>query len=228
MKTYKLTILLIGSLNIMVACNSITKSIRDTFDDSSKAEKDTAASASNLMPDTSKQETVQQRKIYKEVTPPPVKDFLSDTLALGKAEQSLRKLPQYNGKKIRLYDDIHFYDDGRVMLNLQHPENPEYIDAYEYDDGVWSEPKPVQISIRTNLQSKLFDLDRIKFRTVSTIMNNYNEKAATIEGAKPVNHVYGIVWDGEFIWYPRSINGSRQRFAIDFNLDGSVKMFRRE
>lgn len=226
MKTYKVLIFGLFMLPLVFACKGITESIRDTFNDRAKDEKETTVPEDDANMSLGTDEIVSQKSTSQASATEP--DFLRDTVALEKAEQALRNLPQFNGKQIRLYNDVHFYDDGRVMLNLQHPENPEYIDAYTYDDGLWGEPKPVQISVRTDLKSKLFELDKMKFKTVATIVKNFNEKAASIEGAKAASHVYGIVWDGQFMWYPRTIDGSRQRYAIDFNLDGSVKLYKRE
>lgn len=226
MRQYGLLILFGVLLTVFTACDGITKSIKDTLNNSSTATEeqenadDTQSETNSFTHPDDRSEKKKARGV--------ANDFIHDTEALGKAEEALKNLPRFKGKKIRLYSDVHFYDDGRVMLSVQHPDNPEYIDAYEYDDGAWSEPKPVQISVRTNIESKLFDLDKITFKTVATIANNYDEKAKTIEGAKPANHVYGVIWGSNFVWYPRSIDGSRQRFAIDFNLDGSITMFRRE
>jgi hypothetical protein len=54
------------------------------------------------------------------------------------AEKALRDLPQYAGKEIFIYSSLHFYNDGSIRTMLQHPENPEYIDNYVYQNGVWS------------------------------------------------------------------------------------------
>src|SRR5690606_10577746 len=81
----------------------------------------------------------------------PVKDFLTDSTALHNAEQLLRVLPQFMDKPIHIYGDIHFYDDGRVITKLQHPDNPNFIDQYTYRWGEWSEPEPVQLSVREDV-----------------------------------------------------------------------------
>jgi len=195
-------------LPAFMSCEGINNSIKDTF----KTE----------VTEEEKLDTINDISISQE------NDFLFDSITLELAEKKLRALPQFAGKKIMLYDDIHFYNDGRVMTSIQHPDNPEYIDKYEYENGIWEEPKPVQISVRTDIESKLFNLDEIRFATVAKIIKTYNEKASTLEGAKPASHAYGIFSGGKLTWYPRTIDGSRQKYAIEFYKDGTLKSYNRE
>jgi len=154
--------------------------------------------------------------------------FLTDTTRLKKAEKALRALPQYAGKEIFIYRSVHFYGDGNIMLMLQHPENPKYIDNYIYKDGKWSAPTPAQISINDETESKLIPLDRIHFANAARVTRVYNEKAAGVEGAKPLSSVYVSIWDRRMRWFPGTINGARERYDIQFNEDGSLKSFRQE
>lgn len=153
------------------------------------------------------------------------KGFLKNTNELQKAETALKQLPQYAGKEIFIYQTAHFYDDGSIDIKLQHPENPKYVDHYNYRDGKWSGPKPEQLSVRDNIKNKLVSLNKISFTSAARVYKIYNEKAAQIEGAKPNSSVYFFIWDGAVRWYPLSISGSRERYSIEFNLDGSLKRF---
>lgn len=147
---------------------------------------------------------------------------------LLKAEKALRSLPQYAGKEIFIYSSIHFYNDGSIRTMLQHPENPEYIDSYVYKNGAWSAPRPEQVSIKDRIASRLVSLDKIYFATAAKVASTYNEKAAGIEGARPLTSVYISIWDNRVRWYPGTINGSREKWAIDFDEDGGLKRFERE
>jgi len=154
--------------------------------------------------------------------------FLTDTARLKKAEKALRALPQYAGKEIFIYRSVHFYGDGSIMLMLQHPENPKYVDNYIYKDGKWSAPTPAQISVNDETESKLVSLDRIHFANVARVTRVYNEKATEVEGAEPLSAVYVSIWDRRMRWFPGTINGARERYDIQFNEDGSLKSFRQE
>ncbi|MET3879570.1 hypothetical protein [Chitinophaga sp. OAE865] len=155
-------------------------------------------------------------------------NFLSDAIALLDAEKALRALPAFAGKSIYLYKAIHFYNDGRINVNIQHPENPEYIDEYNYSNGKWQNPKPVQLSVHDNISEALISLDNISFVCASVVYRNYNRKAENIEGAAPLTHVYGIFGANGLTWYPQSINGSRERYFISFTPAGGVKDYYRE
>jgi hypothetical protein len=156
------------------------------------------------------------------------KRLLTDTTRLKKAEKALRALPQFAGKEIFIYRSVHFYGDGSIMLMLRHPENPNYVDNYTYRDGKWSAPTPAQISLHDEIDSKLVSLDRVRFANVARVAQVYNGKAAEVEGAKPAGTVYVSIWDNRMRWFPGTINGTRERYDIQFNEDGSLKSFRQE
>jgi hypothetical protein len=154
----------------------------------------------------------------------PRKGMLS-AAELMQAEEKLRKLPQYLNKEIVVYESVHFYGDGSIHLSLQHSENPKYVDAYQYKDGKWSEPEPV---IARNIERRTFPLIKMHFADAHKVIQIYNEKAAQIEGAKPTSDAYITIWDNGMRWAPGTINGSRERYDIQFNNDGTLKSFRLE
>jgi len=187
---------------LVTGCHQVSQSIRDTFN------KQPAEAA---VARASKRTT----------------GFVTNGTALDSAELLLRKLPQYRLKRLLLYSDIHFYDDGRIIAKLQHPENPEYVDAYTFQNGRWSEPTPVQLSVHENIPSRLIALDSVPLRTAAAVAAHYNQKAALIEGAEPTDHVYLIIHHGITRWYPNRINGLREAWDVYFHLDGNVSAFSR-
>ncbi|MEY8760030.1 hypothetical protein [Chryseobacterium tongliaoense] len=155
-------------------------------------------------------------------------DFLTNEKKLNNAEEALKKLPQYLGKEIFIYSSIHFYNDGRIRVMLQHPQNPEYIDNYVYENETWSEPKPEQLSVKDNIRSRLVSLQKISFTNVARAASVYNEKTKQIEGAEPITSIYISIWNNNLRWSPGSINGSRERYSIELNQNGTLKKFERE
>lgn len=143
---------------------------------------------------------------------------------LEKAERELINLPQYAGKEIKIYQSVHFDGDGRIRLKLQHPENSTYVDDYEYENGRWSAPKPVQTTA-SNIERRLVSLNQMSFSTAYKVMETYNQKVLEVEGAKPTTYVYLSVWDGRIRWFPGTINGTRARYSIDFDPNGILKNF---
>lgn len=153
--------------------------------------------------------------------------FFQSKERLAKAQQSLLDLPKFKGKKVFVFQSAHFFDDGRITMELQDPDKPANIDHYEYRNGSWSEPTPVQISGDGDMKDNLTPMDDIKFDVVATVYHNWNEKAKTVEGAKPLDHIYFSLWvpNQERYWNSSNIEGTREKYNITFNLDGSVKEF---
>lgn len=155
-------------------------------------------------------------------------DFLTHTEELQKAEEALRKLPKYAGKEIFIYSTLYFYNDGTINVMLQHPENPKYIDAYEFRNNQWSDPRPVQLSVRDDIKGRLVSLNKVRFVNAAKVAEIYNKKAQEIEGAKPLSSTYLTIWNNQIRWYPTTINGSREQYSIQFNDDGSLKNFKQD
>ncbi len=196
----------------LFSCEQITKSINDTLkpnDSLAAKEIENTATVS-----------VQSAKIET--------NLLTDAATLKKAEEELKKLPQYKGKEMFVYSTLYFYNDGRINVLLQHPENPKYIDTYEFKDGKWSEPIPVQLSVHDDIKGRLVSLDKISFVNAAKVAQIYNEKAEEVEGAQPTTSVYISIWKNEIKWFPTTINGSRERYSIQFNEDGSLKEFKQD
>ena len=232
----KLTTLLIFC-QLLLSCEQVTKTIDETFKPN-----DTLVQKENEKENTIPETTVNTQIDVEQIIKTAIEthsvghihtegknvNFLTDTNELEKAEEALRKLPQYAGKEIFIYSTLYFYNDGVINVMLQHPTNPKYVDIYDYKDGKWSEPKPLQLSVRDEVQKRLVSLNKIKFVNVAKVTATYNEKAKEIEGAKPLTSAYVSIWDNKMRWYPSSINGSRERYSIQFNDDGSLKAFKQE
>lgn len=154
--------------------------------------------------------------------------ILEDAAVLSAAEDALRSLPAFAGKTVYLCQHVHFYNDGRIIARVQHPENETYADDYTWQNGRWLEPQPVQLSVRDHIQQKRISLDEVDFSSVAEVYRNFTEKAAGIEGVAAPGHVYMVIGDGSFEWYPQRISGSRERYFISFKSDGSVDRFYRE
>ncbi|MDN5286884.1 MAG: hypothetical protein JWR38_3158 [Mucilaginibacter sp.] len=221
-------------------CKQITKSVEDTFkpkpnpqvvSKTAPVQQAIDSTTGRAIMQMQQQLTTALAKVHTTVhrtKPAKNRDFLTNTKALRKAETALRNLPQYRGKEIFIYQSVHFYDDGSIHIMLRHTENPDYVDSYEYRGGAWSKPKPQQLSVNVDIASRSVSLNEVNFTSIANITRLYNEKAAQIEGAKPTTDAYMIVWDKVMRWYPCNINGSRQRYSIQFNNDGTLKNFRQD
>jgi len=233
----KKLILLIICGSFFLSCDQISKSIDETFKPGDtlvgKEKQKPALDASrNDQPDvqTIINSVIEQHKTVQSQIHVESKNvnFLTNTGKLEKAEEALRKLPQYAGKEIFVYSIAYFYDDGVINIMLQHPANPKYVDSYDYKDDKWSGPRPVQLSVKDDVQKRLVSLNKIKFVNVAKMTGIYNKKALEIEGAQPITSAYVSIWGNEVQWYPTNINGSRERYSIQFNEDGSLRTFKQD
>jgi hypothetical protein len=226
---------------IFLSCNQISKSIKETFNpndtvvnkQTQNKTPESSAHPSALLQSETHTTTSTTTEIHttthteRHLAGKNI-NFLTNKSELIRAETAMKKLPQYAGKEIFLYSTIHFYNDGSIHAMLQHPQHPEYVDNYEYKDGVWSAPKPEQLSVRDNIQRRLIPLNKFSFANVASVTQTYNEKASSIEGAKPTTGTYILIRNNEIRWYPISIEGSRERYSIEFNADGTLKNFKQE
>lgn len=228
---------------VLTSCEKVSKSIKDTLqpavDTTAYVKKEEIPPTGSLDPAVERQIEEAQRLVttvlekHTKTHVPTQKegkntDFLTNEIELNKAEEALRKLPQYMGKEIFIYSLINFYDDGNIHVRLQHPQNPEYVDSYDYKNGSWSEPKPEQLSVKDDIKSKLVPLQKVSFRNIAKAAAIYNDKVSQIEGAKPVTNIYISVWNNKLRWYPTTIDGSRERYSIELTENGALKKFERE
>ncbi|WP_443946411.1 hypothetical protein ACJVDH_04655 [Pedobacter sp. AW1-32] len=221
MKTHKIYASIFAFCLMVSACTQVSKSIKETFittDSAAKQQSEKTESTTQVVTET----IVETHATMNHEQPI---HLLQQPNQLRAAEQDLRQLPQYKNKEIFIYETIHFYDNGRIHVTLRHPTNTKYIDSYEYADGKWSAPKPKQMSVRDEIDRKLISLDQLHFIDAAKVAAIYNQKSSEVEGAKPATSIYTFVRDGNFKWYPRSISGSRERYSIEFNMDGSLKSF---
>lgn len=161
-------------------------------------------------------------------------DFLSNAEKLQKAEDELKNLPKFKGKELRAFQNVNFYGgiSPRIEIEIIDPDKPQNVDHYTYRNGKWEEPQPVQISGSGDMSANSTPLKDIKFTTVATVFKNWNEKAKTVEGAdkEPLDFIYFRLWvpNQDRYWDAQSINGTREKYYISFNLDGSVKEFKKQ
>jgi hypothetical protein len=82
--------------------------------------------------------------------------------------------------------------------------------------------------VRDDIKGRLVSLNKVRFVNAAKVAEIYNKKAQEIEGAKPLTSTYLTIWNNQIRWYPTTINGSRERYSIQFNDDGSLKSFKQD
>lgn len=180
---------------------------------------------------TDEQKTEQTAPEDKKEAAVKTENLLTDVALLEKAEAELRAMPKFSGKDIKVFQNVSFYKDGRITIALQDPAKPENIDEYHFRDGKWGEPQAVQISGSGKMDDNVWALSKIKFSTVATVYNNWNEKAKSLEGGanKELTSVDILFWvpKQEVRWSTSGVETAREKYRIEYNLDGSVKEFKK-
>lgn len=211
MKIINLTIILSAMLGIS-SCDWVSQSIKETK---------SGSPATRVSPEAGPAATVPVEKVAP-------KEFAASPEALERAEEAFRNLPGLKGKKIKIYKSIHFYDNHRIILSIQNPDNHRYVDEYVYEKGAWQAPRPVVLSISENIGKDVVDLDSVPFRNASRVYKSLKEKLSSIGGNTNDITVYVTIYNGKIRWHPRSISNERFNYDIEFNTDGSLKSFEGE
>ena len=144
---------------------------------------------------------------------------------MRKAEEALRKRPELRGKKLVIYESIHFYDDHRIYLKIQNPDNPTYVDEYRYADGSWSDPQPVVMSKDERIEERSAELIKIPFTNAYHVYRILTEKRKEINSKDADYTPYVVIFDHEIRWYPTTISNARSEYELDYNEDGTLKSF---
>lgn len=122
-------------------------------------------------------------------------------------------------------------DGARTNIVIQDPNQPENFDEYTYEDGQWGKPQPVQITGDGDTKDNITPLDDIKFTTVATVAKAWTEKAKEVGAVEtePRHIIFVLgVYDQSRHWMSSNIETERAKYFINFNLDGTLKKFKKQ
>ncbi len=215
----KISLALICTSVFLFGCHDFKKSIQETL--INKDSLSTELGNDDITPGNTK-------KLNDDIIPEEEIPFTSQKDKLEEAEKQLRALPQFAGQSIFIYKLIHFYDDGRIITKLQNPKNPQYIDAYQYENGQWQDPKPVVMHKNEEIQNNLINLDRLPFVNVYHVYEVLSEKRKEIGSNSDDYTIYAFTQKNRVEWYPMNIENERSTFHIEYQQDGTLKSFEQE
>lgn len=209
--TITYSLLLATSIGFL-SCHKLTRSIHDTLNGNSKeiAENNSIHQAS---------ETSRKNKDI---------DFMADRESLQEAENLLRNRPELKGKEINIYQNIHFYSNYRILLKIQNPDNPNYVDSYSYDGEIWKDPEPVVLSKHDDITNNIVNLNKIPFVNANNTYQAIVAKMKEIGSQSTDLTVYVNIYKNKITWYPRSLSNERSRYSIEFNEDGTLQSFKQD
>ncbi|WP_439450507.1 hypothetical protein [Stenotrophomonas sp. ATs4] len=153
---------------------------------------------------------------------------LFDADYLLAARQALEQLPALAGQRLTVFHSIHFYDDGRINLDLVDPQQPSHVDSYHFERGQWRKGNPVnpqQFAPTISLQRSSTSLASIDFDAVPRVAQALQEQRNALQNpASEVGHVYVIVRKGgKLVWLPDEVAGDRDSVRLQFDAQGALR-----
>jgi hypothetical protein len=157
---------------------------------------------------------------------------LFDSEYLLGARQALEQLPALSGHRLTVFHSIHFYDDGRINLDLVDPQQPNHVDSYHFERGQWRKGNPVnpqQFAPTISLQRSSTPLANIDFDAVPRVAKALQEQRNALQNpASEVGHVYVIVRKaGKLAWLPDEVDGERESARLQFDAQGIARSVRK-
>lgn len=154
-------------------------------------------------------------------------NILKDEGSLVKIMDDFKNLSNLKGKDIMVFQSLSIFTGetgNRVMINILKPGTKEDVDAYEYKNGSWSGPKPVQITGRGKMDSNLFPLRDIDFSKVPAMYKIMETELKGFEGAKIDDFLTFQLWSGKVTGL-FGATSTRAKFNAEFALDGKLIKF---
>ena len=153
---------------------------------------------------------------------------LFDADYLQAARQALEQLPALAGQRLTVFHSIHFYDDGRINLDLVDPQQPTHVDSYHFERGQWRKGNPVnpqQFAPTISLQRSSTPLANVDFDAVPRVAKALQEQRNALQNpASEVGHVYVIVRKaGRLVWLPDEVAGDRESVRLQFDAQGNAR-----
>ncbi len=159
---------------------------------------------------------------------PERNNHLFDADYLQAARQALEQQPGLAGRRLTVFHSIHFYDDGRINLDLVDPQQPTHVDSYHFERGQWRKGNPVnpqQFAPTISLQRSSTPLANVDFDAVPRVAKALQEQRNALQNpASEVGHVYVIVRKaGKLVWLPDEVAGDRESVRLQFDAQGNAR-----
>ncbi|WP_118973229.1 hypothetical protein [Taibaiella koreensis] len=163
------------------------------------------------------------------VTAPERSFFETSAAGWDSIRQQLYDMPGLKGRKLYLYQGFYLYDyqGGIIGISLQDPDRRENVDAYRYRKGIWQREEPVKVTGNIPMKEWLLPLDEVHWNVIPEIWATAKKKAATIEDAGSITHIYFNYMERGHIkeWY-LGIRSPRRDYYLYFDLLGNLKKTR--
>ena len=164
-------------------------------------------------------------------------NFLEDRQALAAAQGSLKTLPQFAGKDIRVYEHILFFGGvrPRIELAVQNPDRPAEADYYIYENGQWAASGEAETPAGIQSTARTFLLDGIRFESAADIAAAWKQQAKAVGAV--VSEPYHVAFrqlppqrkrPAKRFWSVPMLEAVGAQYYLSFNEDGSRWEFKKQ
>lgn len=164
--------------------------------------------------------------------PAPPAKVLTDPQTLQQAQQSLAARAEFQGKPIRVFEKINFFDglSPRIELAVQNPQAPDSLVFYTYADGRWQVSEAEDISHLKNLPRHLFDLNLVRFADAALYAQSWQQHAAQVNAVWREPYHVAFVYlpkQNKRFWHTATLEAHGAQYYLSFHENGSVWEFKR-
>lgn len=165
------------------------------------------------------------------VRPAPPAKILSDADTLQQAQQSLTARAEFQGKPIRVFEKINFFDgvSPRIELAVQNPKAPDSLVFYTYAQGRWEVSEAEDISHVKNLPRHLFELNSIRFADAARYAQSWQQHAARVSAVWREPYYVAFVYlpkHNKRFWHTATLEAEGAQYYLSFHEDGRVWEFK--
>lgn len=161
----------------------------------------------------------------------PVKNLLQDVELLKNAKNDLQHLPEFHGKKLRVYGKIDFFNGTRPRIEIQveNPNMPNTLLFYTFERGKWTKGIADDVSHIKNLSRQMTSLEDIDFTQVAQIAATWKQKAIEVQAVEQEPYHVMFVWlpaQNKRFWHTATLEAQGKQFYLSMHLNGSIWEFK--
>lgn len=158
------------------------------------------------------------------------KNVFTDAGEMTKIMNQLQERSELKGKDIKVFQDVNvFYNKeiggNVVIIDILKP-GTEDVDHYEYKNGSWSNPSPVQITGTGNIMDNVIPLSDLHLDKVADIYKAAEAKAKEVEGLKVEQSFVYRFWNGKWDILITA-KSDRAKYSMEYGVNGELKEFKK-
>ncbi len=155
------------------------------------------------------------------------KSIFTEPGLAAKAISELQEKPGLKDKDIQIFHNVIITEQeglgNYIDINILVPDSKDKVDNYQYKNGKWSDPAPVQITGDGDMKDNVMPLSSIDFSKIPEIYRSAEEKAKSIEKGKVDKTLTYIYYIDERAYKAMiKIEGARESYTAMYDAKGKL------